>query len=148
MIDQEVFRPIFYGLVMWAAAIYAFRRGGREERLTAICMIVGSYLSSLVASPRETYFRNVEESIALVDSCLFLSLLLIALRSNRFWPLWLAALQGVTVLGHFAPLIPNMPASMSYHAVALWAYPQWVIIAYATRLHQQKQSRGDPFRIL
>lgn len=147
MIDQEVFRPIFYGLVMWAAAIYAFRRGGRVERLTAICMIVGSYLSGLLASSRETYFRNIEESIAIVDSCLFLSLQLIALLSNRFWPLWLAALQGVTVLGHFAPLIPDMPASMSYHAVALWAYPQWAIIAYATRLHHRQQSTGEHFRI-
>ncbi|KKC25972.1 hypothetical protein [Sphingomonas sp. SRS2] len=135
--DSEVFRPMFYGLVMWASAFYAFRRGGWEERLVAISMILGSYMSALVPTTRAS-FEHVEASIAVVDLCLFVSLQLIALRSKKFWPLWIASIQGVSVLGHLAPLIPNMQPAAAYNAVALWSYPSWVILALAVRSHYQK----------
>lgn len=135
--DQEVFRPMFYGLIMWASAIYAFRHGGWEERSAAASMMIGSYASALVTSA-DGSFRHFEGAMAVVDFVLFLSLQLVALRSNKFWPLWLAAIQGVTVLGHLAPLIPNMLPSTSYNAVALWSYPSWILLAVAVRRHQHR----------
>lgn len=137
--DPEVIRPMFYGLVMWVAAFYAFRKGGWEERLVAISMIIGSYTSALVASPYGS-FRHVEGSVALVDLCLLCSLQFIALRSDKFWPLWIAAVQGVTVLGHLAPLIPNMQPSTSYNAVSLWSYPSWILLAFAVRNHSRRRA--------
>lgn len=130
--DQEVFRPMFYGLIMWGCALYAFRHGSWEERSAAASMMIGSYASVLVISV-DGSFRHFEGSMAVVDFLLFLSLQLVALRSEKFWPLWLAAFQGITLLGHLAPLIPNMLPSTSYNAVALWSYPSWILLALAVR---------------
>ena len=141
--DQAVFRPMLYGLLMWAVSIYAFRRGGWEERLAATGMIIASYLSALVVSPYESMYRHVEVPMAIVDFCLFVLLWCIGLWSNRFWPLWVAAIQGVTVLGHAAPLMPNMSPYASDRAVAMWSWPVWIILAFAVRAHHRENSAGD-----
>lgn len=135
--DLEVFRPMLYGLIMWAVTLYAFRKGGWEERLAAISSVISSYLSVLVADPNGS-FLHVEGPMAIVDTCSLALLMLIALRSNKFWPLWIAAIQGVSVLGHLAPLIPNMQRATSYNAVALWSYPAWIILAFAVRNHNRQ----------
>lgn len=140
--DPEVFRPMLYGLLMWTVAFYSFRKGGWEERLVAISMIIATYLSALVGSAG-SLFQRVESSIAIVDICLLCTLKVVALRSNKFWPLWLAAIQGVTVLGHLAPLIPGMQPSTAYNAVSLWSYPSWVILAIAVHRHCRRKSRTD-----
>jgi len=136
--DFEVLRPMFFGLIMWTAAVYAFRRGGWEERLASVNMIVATYLSVLLNSPYNAY-ENIEVSVVWVDlSSLFVQQL-IALRSKKFWPMWLAAFHGVTVLGHLAPLLPEIPAYMAYNAVALWGYPSWVLLAFAVYGHDKRR---------
>jgi hypothetical protein len=143
MIDQSVFRPMLYGVVMWGVAIYAFRRGGRDERLAATALVIASYLTAVAVSPSEHHYRQVESGIALVDAVLFLVLQFIALRSTKFWPLWISAIQGVTVIGHFAPLMPHMPTSIARDAVALWAWPQWIILAFAVHRHRRQALRPE-----
>lgn len=137
--DLEVFRPMFYGFIMWAVTLYAFRKGGWEERLAAMSSVAGSYLSALVANANGS-FQRFEGPMALVDMGSLCLLIVIAMRSNRFWPLWLAAIQGVSVLGHLAPLIPNMQPATSYNAVALWSYPWWIILAFAVRNHSRHKA--------
>jgi len=124
---------------MWIVTIYAFRSGSKTERIAATCIMAGSYLSALVVSSSDVMFTHVEVQMALVDSGLFVILWCLGLWSNRFWPIWLAATQGVTVLAHAAPLIPNMSPYAVHRAVALWSWPQWVILAYAVYQHRREQ---------
>ena len=130
---------MFYGLIMWAIAFYAFRKGGWEEKLATVSVMIGSYASALVAGPHGG-FRHLELSMAIVDLCLLLSLQLIALRSTKFWPLWLTAVQGVTVLGHLSPLLPDAQPATSHNAVSLWSYPALLIIAIGIRNHREQTS--------
>ena len=125
---------------MWAVTVYAFRCGGWPERAAAAATMIGSYLSALVVSPIDNMFRHVEVKMAVVDFSLFVLLWCIALCSNRFWPLWLAAIQGVTVLAHAAPLIPNMSPYATDRAVALWSWPMWIILAFAVRNHNRRKA--------
>jgi len=142
--DFTVIRPMLYGVLMWAVAIYAFRRGGWEERLAAAGTLLVSYLTVLVASPSENYFRQVESAVAAVDICLFLLISLIALRSRKFWPLWLGAIQGVSLIGHLAPLLPQIPPFASSSAVALWSYPLWIVLAFGVRQHDRTRLNTLP----
>lgn len=133
-----------YGVLMWTVTVYAFRRGGWMERIAAAGTMIASYLSALVVSPADDMFRHVEVKMAIVDFSLFLLLWSIGLSSKRFWPLWLAAIQGTVVLAHAAPLIPNMSPFAVDRAVALWSWPQWVILAFGVRSHD----RGEMTRTL
>jgi hypothetical protein len=131
---------MIFGVLMWAITIYAFRRGGWAERLAASGIVINSYLSALLVSPAGTQFRQVEVSVALVDLGLLFLLILIALQSRKYWPLWLTAFQGVTVLAHFAPYVHVSPW-VYFRATALWSWPMLVLLGFAIRSHHRDKLR-------
>jgi hypothetical protein len=131
-------RPILYGILMWIVCLYAFRRGGWAERLAAIGIILATYLTVLVLSPLAVRFQHVEWRVFIVDAGLFLLLMFITLRSEKYWPMWLAATHGVGMLSHFAPLIPHMMPWVSANAAAVGIYPMLAILAFAVHQHHRE----------
>src|SRR5262245_45458575 len=96
------FRPLIYGILMWAVFFYAVRRGGWAERTAAASIIVASYLTLIVNFSDPRIYEHVEWDVLTIDSLLFLVTMYIVIRSDKFWPIWLSAIQGVTLLCHFA----------------------------------------------
>lgn len=131
---------MIYGLLMWAVTVYAFRRGGWAEKLASSGIVINSYLSVLLLSSAATAFHQVEVSVALVDLCMLALLVLIGLRSNKFWPLWLVAFQGMTTLAHFAPYVHVTPW-VYFRATALWSWPMLIVLAIGVRQHSLARSR-------
>lgn len=129
----ELIRPIVYGLLMWAVTIYAFRRGDGEQRLAAVIVMANSYITPLLLSPLATRYRAVEVPVAELDAVMTALLFAIALKSRRFWPLWLTALSAMVVLSHFLPNLPGNLPFIYYNAAVLWSYPMWIVLAWAIR---------------
>jgi hypothetical protein len=143
-----VIRQILYGALMWGVTIYAFRRGGREERIAAVGIVVASYATPLALISMPTRFHRVEVPLALLDACLAVLLLYLALRSNKFWPLWLTAMQCLTIFSHFALLVPHMLPWSYWNAAVVWSYPMWIVLAIAIRRHHRAQSNETPLQNL
>lgn len=137
--DQTVFRPMLYGLLMWTIAIYAFRRGGWEERLAALGSVVGSYLTPLLTSVDQQY-HHVELAVFFVDFAHAMLLVLIMMLSRKFWPIWVAAIEGVQLMGHLLPYMQIVSPIVYYNSIALWSYPAWIIIAVGVRRHSLASS--------
>lgn len=137
-----MWRMMIYGILMWAVTIYAFRRGGRAEKLAAIGIVVNSYMTVLLLGPPGTEFRQVETSVVLIDLALLLLLILISMRSRKFWPLWLTAFQGMTILAHFAPYV-HVSAWVYWRASSLWAWPMLLVLGCAVHRHDPT---GRPHR--
>jgi hypothetical protein len=134
-------RPILYGILMWGVTIYAFRRGGWEERLCATACVASSYLTLVMLNPHyEIRYQDVEYGVVLVDLCYFLIIACIAMASRKFWPLWLGAITGVAIMGHLLPHVPGGTPFLYQNAISLWSYPGWIIIALAVREHSLSQS--------
>ena len=130
-------RAVIYGLLLWSVAIYAVRRGGNDEKVVAVAFVVASYLAPLIAFTIPfTHFNRMEMPLAILDIGFTLVLLAVALKSNRYWPLWLTAMQGLTTLSHFAPLVPHMIPWNSRNAVVIWSYPMLIILGFAVRAYQ------------
>lgn len=123
---------------MWAVAIYAFRRGGKDEKTVAAVLILATYLSPLAVASLQRFHR-VEMPLAMVDFGLGCVLLLVALRSDKFWPLWLVAMQGLTVLSHFAPFVPHMIPWNYRNAVVVWSWPMQIMLGFAVYYHHREQ---------
>ena len=114
-----VFR-VFLPLV----AFYAFLRGSRDERYVGIICVAGTLATSLVLSPHGERFQSVEVSVIAVDLAVFAGFLIVALRSTRFWPLWVAGLQLTTLMGHCLKGIDSHLLPRAYGiALGFWAYP-------------------------
>nr|WP_047168207.1 hypothetical protein [Sphingomonas sp. Y57] len=138
-------RLILYGALMWGVCLYAFFRGGRAERVTAASLLVATYATALVARPMAMRFQGVEMPIMMVDGMFFLVLFGISLKSEKFWPLWLTAMQGLTILSHLAPYVPHVLPWAYGNALAMWSYPMLVVLAFAVHSHHHSRRGGGLF---
>lgn len=83
-------------LALMAATSVALWRGGRPERIAATVMILAWIASALGQNAHVVL--GPQAIITAIDTLLFLVLLAIALTSDRWWPLWACAFQGLTVV--------------------------------------------------
>ena len=137
--------PSAYWLLLLAMATYAFGRGRIDERLAAGICVLGSMATVIVSSPLNEKYSSVETGVLIVDSLALLGFVLLALRSRRFWPLWVAAFQLTSVFAHFLKairwdLLPQVYAA----AERFWIYPIFMIIVLGTWRGRQRTLReGD-----
>ena len=132
-------RPLLFGVLLWAVAVYAFRRGGKDEKIVAASFIIATYISPLLVISL-TRFQKIELPLATVDIGVGCVLLFVALRSQKFWPLWLTAMEGLTIFSHFALLVPHMIPWNYRNAVVLWSWPMLIVLAAAIRRHHQERT--------
>ena len=95
MLGAAIFLPLLV-----AICLYALWRGGTDERIVALTCLGGTVATLLTVSPLTSRYTDIESGLALVDFVVLAGFVGVALRSNRFWPLWVAGLQLTTALGH------------------------------------------------
>ena len=119
------------GLLLVVA--YAFLRGRRDEKQVALICLVGTLVTTFVVAPLSNRYEGLELSVMLVDIAMLGAFVAIALRSARFWPLWIAGLQLTTILGHVLKAVGGDLVSKAYGmALGFWAYPIIIILAVGT----------------
>jgi hypothetical protein len=137
--------PTLFRIILGLVALYAFLRGSRDERLVGVICIAGALATHLLISPLRERFASVELPVMMVDLAVFGGFLLVALRSSRFWPLWVAGLQLTTMFGHVLKAIDLSLLPRAYGAsLTFWAYPIVLILAVGTwRTHRRLASARD-----
>ena len=124
--------PLAYYSILLAVCAYAYVRGRAEERLAATTCIIATLATNVVYNPRGS-FATVEVGVLVVDSAALAAFTFLALRSNRFWPLWVAGLQLTTVVAHGLKAVDLDLMPQAYAAAArFWVYPIFLIIAVGT----------------
>ena len=140
--------PLAYYAVLFAVCAYAFLRGRLDERMAAATCITATFATNVVYSPVGSY-AGVEMGVLIVDSLALLGFMFIALRTDRFWPLWVAGLQLTTLVGHALKAIDLQLVPQVYAAAArFWVYPIFLIIIIGTwRSHQRSlhDARSAPY---
>ena len=138
--------PFTYWIVMLAVSAYAFARGQLDERLAVTICIAATIGTILVHSPLSVRFSSVEVGVLIVDVIALLAFTAIALRTDRFWPLWVAGLQLTTTMAHFLKAVDLQMMPQVYAAAArFWVYPIFLIIVVGTwRSSRREQDEGYP----
>lgn len=133
--------PIIYIVMLAAVAVYAFLRGRSEERYAAAICILATVATRVAISPRADRYSGVEIGVFLVDFLTLAGFVAIALRTDRFWPLWVAGLQLTTLVAHLLKAIQLDLLPHAYAAAGrFWVYPIFLIIVVGTyRTHQRMQ---------
>jgi hypothetical protein len=122
---------IFIGLLL-SICLYGLIKGGRSERSVAAICLCAAILTSLAVSPFGARFRGVEIQVFYIDALTFLAFFAVALFSTKFWPMWVTAMQGVSLLSHLSPLLPGVIPWAYGNAIALWSYPILIVVGIAT----------------
>lgn len=134
-----MFGPIIFGPLLLAVCVYAWLRGGTDERIVAATCLAGTMATLLAISPVHQRYAGVEEGLMLVDLAVLAGFVTVALRSERFWPLWVAGLQLTTSIGHLLKGVDQDLLPRAYGAaLQFWSYPILVILAVGTyRAHRR-----------
>lgn len=117
-----MFITSLYWLLVATSLAVAIRFGGRDGKW-AVGIVVGASVTTIPAT-RLASWNSTQWPVTLVDTLTFVAFYSLSLRSNRYWPLWLAAFQLLTVLTHAATALGQAFAPDIYRsAETLWSLP-------------------------
>lgn len=131
--------PILFRAALILVAFYAFLHGRRDERIVALTCVIGALATEILISPLRQRYSGIETGVMAVDMVVLIGFTAVALISSRFWPLWVAALQLTTVMGHALKALDTDLLPRAYGAaMQFWGYPILLIIAIGTwRTHRR-----------
>lgn len=131
---------------MIACCGYALVCGGAPERIAAGLQITAFALTLALHRLIDTAgFGTTAFGTAMVDVALLVALIILAWRSTRFWPLWIAGWQLAAIIGHLAKLLDPSMLPLGYAIQAtFWGYPMLVVTAVGAWRHHRRVTGGDP----
>ena len=129
MIFNTIWAYIYY-LFLVGCCGYAVCRGSRSEYFGAAIMIVGSVVTLIISRLFGTAWTSVEIGIFATDIIAFFALIYLALKSDRFWPIWATAFHLLAVTVHTAMMVAPQISSWAFATGAVfWAYPMLLALA-------------------
>jgi hypothetical protein len=131
--------PTIYNLLLVAVAAYAFLRGTADARFAALICVVATLATKFVISPVPHRYSGLEVGVFIVDLLTLAGFVVIALRTYRFWPLWVAGLQLTTLVAHLLKVVEVDLMPHAYAAAGrFWVYPIFLIIVVGTWRGRQR----------
>ncbi len=124
---------VFAGVLISCCA-YAFIFGGWTGRAGSVCLFAAALLSGYAATANP-HWVSTSYGVFLVDTGCWVALMILALHSDRFWPIWALGFQTVAEATHIATLLAPDIVPRAYQAMlAFWAIPILGVMVAGTRL--------------
>lgn len=128
---------IAYDIVLLLTCFYLWRDGGQTGRWGVI-LFLGATVMTVLAALIGTKFNKVAPMLFLADFALFIGFVILALRSNRRWPIWVSAMQLNCVSAHIVVLLAPVVVSRVYYAMeTVWGLPMLIAMAAGTALDRR-----------
>ena len=99
----------------------------------------------LIDLPLAIRYFSVSGAIAAIDFGMMVGFAVLALRADRYWPIIMAALQLVMILGHLIKWLDSELIRRTY--IILIAYPAWLhllVLMVATIRHMRRSAMAGP----
>jgi hypothetical protein len=130
-----------YLLTLLASSLYALLFGGRTGRAAVVIFGVASGLTSFATQINPNWV-STSYGVFMVDAACLLALLLLALVSNRYWPIWAVGFQTISVATHLATIVAPDILPKAYQAIAaFWSLPILAAMVVGTTLDWRYSKR-------
>src|SRR5882757_6401817 len=137
-------RVIIFNMLQLLVSLYAVRRGGAPERITAIALVIAALATYGLQRSFPSRFYNVEGGVLMIDLALFGVLIAVALHADRWWTLWVAAMQGLGAGAHLVKALNPDTLRVVYAILsAVWSYPIIVLLFLGTVRHCKRVASGS-----
>lgn len=114
---------LLFTILLFASCAYACIAGGKEGRWVSL-LIVSAALLSIPASYLDYGWSRVQLPVLAVDFLLLVGLFVIAMRSPRYWPLWVTAFHLISISTHVARIAESSLPPLVYFALqSFWSLP-------------------------
>jgi hypothetical protein len=135
-----VAESLVYIALLLLTGLLAGSRGGAPEKITSAVML-GATLATLAANAEVALdYRHVEWRLLWIDVAVLGAFIAVALYADRFWPLWVAALQCIAVAAHGARAFePTILPLVYWWLLGKVSYPMMLIVCVGTARHQRRQ---------
>lgn len=139
-------------LIFWilalAVCLHAVIMGGRFGRWGAGLYMGAVFLSALVTMPGTTW-RQTNLPLLAVDCLYLISLYVLAIKSRRYWPIWSAGFQLLSVLTSIATIFDPTTPPQLYRAIeTCWSIPIFTTMTIGIildrRAHLDRTANNDP----
>ena len=126
-------RYYFFWALLLATFAYAIWRGRSDERIAASTCLLATIATQFVMPPPSDRYSGVQFGLVAIDLVVLAAFVAVGLRSQRFWPLWIAGLQLTNSMAHLMKAIESDLFPTAYAAAAVfWSYPILLIIIIGT----------------
>ena len=129
---------LFFSLMMGVCS-YSAIKGGPPERWAVVIFIIGVGTTFIVTPLSADRYAQLEFGILVTDMAILFAFMMLALSAERYWTIWICAMQVIQVLSHIPKMIiPELLPQAYYVVIAFWAYPMLLTLAIGTYRHQQR----------
>ncbi|MDB5468716.1 MAG: hypothetical protein JWR84_276 [Caulobacter sp.] len=120
----------------------AVLKGGPPERLCGAFLFVACQVTYLIPDRR---WIDVQFAVMILDVFVLLVFVALALRADRWWPLWMSGLQGLAVIIHLAFWAQHRVISLTYSiALNIIGYAVLIPLLLGTLAYMQRRRPPSP----
>lgn len=122
--------PVIFNVVLLICVVYASAAGGKTG-ISGSIIFIAATLITIAANRADPSWGDTAYGIFAVDVACMMALAVVAIKSNRFWPIWAVGFQICAVGTHIATLWMPDIVPRAYQALAtFWSIPiLWVMVA-------------------
>lgn len=130
---------ILFLALLFGTCVFALVRGRSDERMAAVAMLLAAVLSPVAMA---SGYASPEIGVLAIDIGLLAFLMLLAMKSDRFWPLWAAGFHIVGTTIHLATFVDADIWPPAYaNAQAFWAWPVLAALLTGTLVEARMRAR-------
>ncbi len=136
-------------LLLTSAFLWSLLKGKGPEIASAtalVAMFVVSILYWLIIGDQDR-LNTVDLGTLIIDLLTAAALIVIALRANRMYTLWLAGFQIIATFAHLARGLSDAISPLAYAIMYIGpSYFQIIILGFGIWAHQRRVSRHGTYR--
>ncbi len=151
MIEMTTLQLLFWAVASLALLlVWVF--GARDERLGVALIIGGSVVTALLIPKSGQSFDDFELSVFAADCVVLIGFVWLSFSSHKFWPIWTASLQLITVIIHIVQAVIPERVPAAYAVLqGFWVYPMFLAIlsgTYGRAAIKRRNRRERPSSVL